>query len=91
MLAAVAGEAPPGRWPDHVLKTQLAEGPKPFALLLPLARGLGIALRTLERAKQTVGAQARRTEGHATEWFLPTLFGGPAEPGPPTSEVGGLA
>ncbi|MEE8253605.1 MAG: hypothetical protein V3R17_06695 [Hyphomicrobium sp.] len=49
---------------EEFLREALANGPVPATQLQGEAKDLGIAQRTLDRAKGRVGVRSRRREGH---------------------------
>jgi hypothetical protein len=59
---------------EEFLRTQLQDGPRPGLTIQQLARGIGLSHRTLERAKQALTIDCRRTGPNTFEWSLPALF-----------------
>jgi hypothetical protein len=57
--------------PKDWLRDALAAGPRPAAELMDEARGLGISLRTLERAKARLGIVSRKKTGAGGWFWLP--------------------
>lgn len=61
------------------LHQRLAAGPQPARTLLRAARAVGIAERTLHRAKDVLGVRTERTGGYAAHgqwiWYPPAAMG----------------
>ena len=62
------------------LRQHLAAGPQPARTLLKAARQVGIAERTLHRAKDLLGIRTTRAGGYAERgqwiWYPPAVAGG---------------
>jgi hypothetical protein len=55
---------------EGFLSNELAKGPRPARELVNEAKALGISKRTLERAKEAIGAKAKKVKDHWV-WQLP--------------------
>lgn len=78
------------------LRAELADGPQPVKAIKREAADAGIAWRTVERAKQALGVEAKRVssgnEGRGRwEWELPSARQPLTTPSPPYPSPGGLA